>query len=262
MELSRSAARITGNEPFAAITHGVTSSVPFRRQSSIIPQLMGTDQVTSYCETRPIKANPRRISMHDAANDVMQTTYPPLPASTTHVSRTPGRHTRDKGKGKAREQSGPRSDQPALVVNMKQEPGVRYVEGLGTICVACGRSYPRPGLHRQLLDGSGCVDVQPLRRTEWQQPTPSNVQPVETRRPKPAAVGPVGPSGSVDMGLRTLNTNDSFITAESVQSDMAQQMLLGQEHAVSIMHRANLVEQLTWAEQCARKFSESGGLFF
>ncbi|KAK3725175.1 hypothetical protein LTR37_000686 [Vermiconidia calcicola] len=100
----------------------------------------------------------RRISMHDAALDVLQTTYPPAqPQPRAYIPPQqpfpPPAIYSGKGKERAHENSyWARAQSPIL-------GGFRFRPGIGYVCVACGSVCHFPDQHRTLAGGGGCVDL-------------------------------------------------------------------------------------------------------
>lgn len=83
---------------------------------------------------------PRGISMHDAAYDVQQSTYPYFPQPQ-----------RDKGKSRL-------STLPPSQAGTSAERGFEFRSGLGYVCLVCGRLCAMPALHTT-VDGR-CVGVE------------------------------------------------------------------------------------------------------
>lgn len=113
----------------------------------------------------------RRVSMHDAALDVLQSTYPapaPQPSllmpqpqvrpNTLACPTAPHIYTPDQPphgtKGKETAYHRPSND-----VQVPIQTGFTYRKGIGYVCVACGRLCPQPGFHHTTGGGGGCVDL-------------------------------------------------------------------------------------------------------
>ena len=163
-----------------------------QNQSSIYrssPTLTGTDNPN-------VIYTGRRTSMHDAALDVLQSTYPQIaepqhPPDLAAAVRAGMKNRRvplGKGKGKARADTFIyRPDHPAHTRVQDEEQsapvGFQYKPGIGYVCIVCGVACPNTGLHRSMADGSGCVDfrggVQPFQ-TQASLPAHWHLQPQQT----------------------------------------------------------------------------------
>ena len=99
----------------------------------------------------------RRISMHDAALDVLQSTYPRALQDSAGYVANPAPPQIYLGKGKERAHSiaqgpGGHNRGPSM------QGGFEVRNGVGYYCAFCGRFCPNPNLHRTMWDGGGCVD--------------------------------------------------------------------------------------------------------
>ena len=123
-------------------------------KTSILPPLTGTG--TSIASSSGPQG--RRISMHDAALDVLQSTYPPTLQHPQQHQLPPiaivMKNYRRKGKEKANVSQAHGAKAPYERVS----DGFVLHHGIGYVCVACGKVCSTPGLHHSQPDGSGCVD--------------------------------------------------------------------------------------------------------
>ncbi|KAK3686988.1 hypothetical protein LTR37_019290 [Vermiconidia calcicola] len=100
----------------------------------------------------------RRISMHDAALDVLQTTYPPAqPQPQAYIPPQQPFPPQAIYSGKGKE----RAHEDVYHVRAPSHPagGFRFHEGVGYVCLACCAVRHQPYQHRTLAGGGGCVDV-------------------------------------------------------------------------------------------------------
>jgi hypothetical protein len=121
-----------------------------------------------------------QTSMHDAAVDVLQTTYPlafPTVQSTqgmeSYVGKGKGRSDAPAASQTQSEQSAPpppilSAPAASTVPRMSPAPVDRYTgfwmyhdpSGISTaVCSTCTRVCPQPDQHRTLAGGGGCIDI-------------------------------------------------------------------------------------------------------
>lgn len=157
-------------------------------KTSIMPPLTGRSPALIGPPTM-LGMHDRRISMHDAALDMLHSTYPPAFAQAQpQQQQVPVPHIY--GKGKEREHSTPAPPQPPAAPN-----GFVFQRYVGYVCYACGRACQKPYAHRTLPDGGGCVDLGSYQVSELMGPPPPSAP--LPQQPPPLAV-PIHPPPPLD----------------------------------------------------------------
>ena len=152
---------------------GGPARVPFGRQDS---NLFGLE-MTKTSTFPPVMdqyllPGSRCISMHDAALDVLQSTYvatasqpqlppPPMPhpparCLTLAPAAASGPADRPSHGPKGKEKMYHRLSND---VQVPIQSGFTYRKNIGYVCVACGRLCPQPQSHHTVGGGGGCVDL-------------------------------------------------------------------------------------------------------